>query len=272
MLTHQQILHFSTFGYLVLPGLFSQSELATLRAEVTGALTGAFGRLGTDPGDSGGITGDYLPLAVDRAPFSQSLIADDERTFLASAELLGVPTVPAPGIATCFTGDSSWHTRLGPPIPGVTFWVDLGPRTAETGALRLIPGSHLQEYEQRVWGYANTEPATSGFDQPGWPEWPHIVVDTAPGDVVAFHAHLFNCARGGLPRLTWTIDYLAWPGLGDRDRLRLVRDLTLEGAGYEGYDRDQWPAWREWAGGIAGRPSRELAVERLRLLGVATDR
>ena len=80
-----------------------------------------------------------LPLAADRAPFSQSLIADDERTFLASAELLGGPTVPSVGIATCFTGDSGWHTRLGPAIPGLTIWLDLESRTASTGALQREP-------------------------------------------------------------------------------------------------------------------------------------
>jgi len=112
--THQQILHFGTFGYLTLRGLFSQPEMAALRDEVTSALTDAFGQLGTEPDQTGGISGDYLPLAVDQAPFNQSLIADDERTFLASAELLGGPVVPSVGIATCFTGDSTWHTRLGP--------------------------------------------------------------------------------------------------------------------------------------------------------------
>ena len=70
--------------------------------------------IGTEPDDLGGISGDYLPLSVDRAPFSQSLIADDQRTFQHSADLLGGPTVPSVGIATCFTGDSTWHTRLGP--------------------------------------------------------------------------------------------------------------------------------------------------------------
>ena len=270
MLTHQQILHFSTFGYVTLRGLFSQPEMAALREEVTTALTGAFGQLGTEPDGSGGISGDYLPLSVDRAPFSQSLIADDERTFLASAELLGGPTVPSAGIATCFTGDSSWHTRLGPAIPGVTVWVDLERRTAGTGALRLIPGSHIPEYERRVWAYRGAEPGASGFGQPDWPEWPHVVVETEPGDAVAFHAHLFTCARGGTPRLTWTIDYLPWPGLGDPDAMRLVRDMTLDDVEFdhEDYDRDRWPVWREWAAGAAGSPSRALAVERLKLLGV----
>jgi Phytanoyl-CoA dioxygenase (PhyH) len=274
MLTHQQILHFSTFGYLVLPGLFSPAEMAALREEVTAELVGAFGQLGTEPGDSGGTSGDYLPLSVDRAPFSQSLIADDERTLLASAELLGGPTVPSPGIATCFTGDSSWHTRLGPAIPGVTIWVDLDRRTASTGALRLVPGSHVPDYERLLWAYSHAQPGASGFGQPGWPDWPHAVVETEPGDVVAFHAHLFSCARGGLPRLAWTIDYLLWPGLGDPDGMRLVGDMTLDDVEFdhEDYDRDRWPVWREWAAGAARSSSRALAVERLRLLGITTDR
>lgn len=272
MLTHQQILHFSTFGYLTLRGLFSQSEIAVLRDEVTKALADAFGQIGTQPDGSGGISGDYLPLAVDRAPFSQSLIADDERTFLVSAELLGCQTVPSAGIATCFTGDSTWHTRLGPAVPGLTIWVDLEPRNADAGALRLIPGSHIPGYERQLWAYCRAAPGASGFAQPDWPEWPHVVLETQPGDVVAFHAHLFNCARGGAPRLTWTIDYLPWPGLGDADQMRLVRDITLDDVEFdhEEYDRNRWPAWREWSAGADTSPSRALAVERLRLLGVIT--
>lgn len=270
MLNHQQILHFRTFGYVVLPGLLSQSEAQTLRTEVTDALTEAFGVLGTEPDDLGGISGDYLPLSVDRAPFSQSLIADDRRTLQHSAELLGRPTVPSVGLATCFTGDSTWHTRLGPSVPGVTFWVDLEPRTAVTGALRLIPGSHLPEFERQLCEYRAVEPASSGFE--AW-DWPHVVIETEPGDVVALHGHLMNRAAGGLPRLTWTIDYLPWPGLADKEQLKLVRDLTLDDVEYdhEDYDRDRWPAWREWAAGAAQSASRSVAVERLKLLGVLTD-
>ena len=134
MLTHQQILHFRTFGYVTLRGLLSQEEAATLRREVIDALTDAFGQLATEPNDLGGISGDYLPLASERAPFSLSLIADDQRTFGASAELLGCPTVPCTGTATCFTGDSTWHTRQGPNVGGVTLWADLEARTAATGS------------------------------------------------------------------------------------------------------------------------------------------
>ena len=52
------------------------------------------------------------------------------------------------------------------------------------------------------------------------------MIETEPGDVVAFGGHLMNCAQGGLPRLTWTIDYLPWPGLAAQDQLALGKDLS----------------------------------------------
>ena len=270
MLSHHQILHFRTFGYVILRALLSRAEADTLRQEVTGALADAFGQLAAQPGDQGGISGDYLPLAASRAPFSLSLIADDPRTFQSSAELLGGPTVPSAGIATRFTGDSAWHTRQGPRIGGVTFWADLQPRTASTGALRLIPGSHLRGFERRLSEYGGAEPAASGF---GYWERPHIVVETEPGDMVAFHAHLMSRAEGGTPRLSWTIDYLPWPGLGRPDQMEVVRRLVLDAGEFdhEDYDRDRWPVWRDWAAGAARIPSRAIALERLRLLGAVTD-
>lgn len=267
MLTYQQILHFRTFGFVTLRGLLSAHEATALREEVASALTDAFGRLATAPNDLGGISGDYLPLAVNRAPLSLALIADDPRTFGASAELLGGPTVPSAGIATCFTGDSSWHTRQGPAVGGVTFWADLEPRSAETGALRLVPGSHLPEFERQLCEYRRADPAISGFGS--W-DWPHVVVETEPGDVVAFHAHLMNCAQGGTPRLSWTIDYLPWPGIADPDRMAAVRAMAADDVEFdhEDYDRERFPVWTEWAAGAESVPSRAIAVERLRLLGV----
>jgi Phytanoyl-CoA dioxygenase (PhyH) len=270
MLSHQQILHFATFGYLTLRGLLSPAQTAALRQEVTSALAEAFGRLATEPDGTGGISGDYLPLAVDRYPLSQALIADDRRTFGAAAELLGCPPVPAAGLAINFTGDSAWHTAQGPDVGGVTLQADLDLRTAGTGAVRLIPGSHLPEFERQLHRYEAAEPATSGFEP--W-EWPHVVLETEPGDVVALHTHLLRCAVGGTPRLSWTIDYLPWPGLGHQDRLAQVRALIEDNVDYESFDRGRFPGWREWAAGAGpANPSRAIAVERLTLLGVLPGR
>jgi hypothetical protein len=54
--------------------------------------------------------------------------------------------------------------------------------------------------------------------------------------------------------------------------MRRVRDRTLDDVEFdhEDYDRNRWPVRREWAAGARTSPSRALAVERLRLLGVIT--
>lgn len=116
--------------------------------------------------------------------------------------------------------------------------------------------------------YLGQDPARSGFA--GWPV-PSVVLETEPGDVIAFDVHLFHSSAGGRNRLAWTIEYLPWPGVADAERLRGVRDLVIDSADFGGYDRDRWPAWREWAVGAGKFPSRLIAVERLRLLNVLGD-
>lgn len=234
---------------------------------MTAALGEAFGGIGIDTDPEGsGIRGQYLPLSVDRAPRSQALIADDPRLFQGSAELLGGPTVPTAPTATCFISNAGWHTDQRLDVGGVKVLAHLEPRTADSGALRVIPGSHEPGFAERLAAYWSRDPARQGFD--GWPV-PCVVLETEPGDAIAFDVHLLHSSLGGDKRLAWTIEYLPWPGLGDPERLRVVRDLVVDAAEFdhEGYDRERWPTWREW-GGARAVPSRQVAVERLRLLGV----
>jgi len=261
----QEIAHFRAFGYVVLRGLLDQPEVATLTTEVTHELTAAFGGIGTDtdPDQTGGIRGDYLPLTVDRAPLSQALMADDPRLYQGAATLLDTPVVPTPPVATCFTSNAGWHTDQGPAIGGVKYIAYLQPRTAADGALRVIPGSHEPGCTARLRAYWRADPATQGFA--GWPV-PCVVLETEPGDVIAFNEHLWHSSAGGDRRLAWTVAYLPWPGIADLDRVRVTRELIVDSADY-GSDRDRWPVWREWVAG-ATTPSRILAVQRLRLLGV----
>lgn len=269
MFSLQQIAQFQAFGFVVVGGLLDHGETAALTAEVTAALSGAFGGIGTDtdPDGSSGIRGHYLPLSVDRAPLSQALMADDPRLFHGSAELLSRPTVPTAPIATCFTANPGWHTDCGPDVVGVKFLAHLEPRTGATGALRVIPGSNHPGFAQRLRAYWSQDPALQGFD--GWPV-PAVVLETEPGDVIALDLHLYHSSAGGDKRLAWTVEYFAWPGLGDPERLRVVRDLVVDSVEFdhEGYDRERWPAWREWEAGAWAVPSRQVALERLRLLGV----
>jgi hypothetical protein len=268
----QEIAHFRAFGYVVRRALLNPAEAAQLKAEVRSSIADAFGGVGTDddPDGTGGICGDYLPLSVNRAPLSQALIADDPRLFQGSAELMGRSAVPTVPIATCFTSNAGWHIDDGPGLGGVKFIAYLEPRAAETGALRVLPGSHVPEYRSRVDDYARCDPARQGFH--GW-RVPGVVLQTEPGDVIAFDRQLFHSSEGGHDRLAWTIEYRPWPGLGDRDVMTLVRDSIVEAVDqdHSRYDRDRWPTWGEWVAGARGIPSREIALQRLRLLGVLGD-
>lgn len=254
-----QIAHFRAFGFVVLRGLLDESETRTLTTEVTTGLTAAFGGLGTDtdPDHTGGIRGDYLPLASDRTPLSQSLMADDPRLLQGAAQLLGAPVVPTPPVAICFTGEAGWHTEQGTDIGGVTFLAHLHA----DDSLRVLPGSHDPGYAQRLRAFRSLDPATQGF--PGWAV-PEVVLRTQPGDVVALDVHLYQA--GGANRLAWTVGYLPWPGIGDAAVLRQTRDLILDTA----YDNED-DVWREWVAGAPAVPSRLLAVERLTLLGVLSS-
>ena len=269
MFSLDQIAQFRAFGFVVLRGLLTEWETAALTREVSTELTAAFGGLGTDtdPEHTGGIRGDYLPLTVDRAPLSQALMADDPRLIQGAADLLGTLVVPTPPIATCFTSNAGWHTDQGPAVGGVKFLAHLQPRTGADGALRVIPGSHDPGFAFRLRSYWAADPAGQGF--PGW-SVPCVTLETGPGDVIAFDVHLYHSSAGGHDRLAWTIEYVPWPGLGDQDLAGITRDLVVEAAEFDQvpYDRARWPIWREWVAGAPAIPSRLLAVQRLRLLGV----
>lgn len=98
-------------------------------------------------------------------------------------------------------------------------------------------------------------------------------METEPGDVIAFDVHLRHCSTGGNARLAWSIEYLPWPGLNDRERLDTVRTLVVDAGdvGDGSYDRSRWPTWREWVAGAGAITSRQIALQRLRLLGALSD-
>ncbi|MFC6881242.1 MULTISPECIES: phytanoyl-CoA dioxygenase family protein [Actinomadura] len=256
MFGHDEITHFGTFGFVVLRGLLSGDEVAGLREEARRELRAAFG--------DGDGDGDELPLSVDRAPFAQSLIADDPRLFQGAADLWGTPMVPTPGLAARLAPDAPWHTDHGPEVGGVNYLVHLEPRAERTGALRVLPGSHEPGYGRRVAAFMDRDPSRQGFR--GRPV-PYAALETEPGDVIAFHPRLFHASEGGGTRLAWRIGYLPWPGIADAEAMAAVRYLVADTADGDGYDRDRWPAWREWADGPRS-PSRQVAVERLELLGI----
>jgi hypothetical protein len=269
VLSHQQIEHFRVFGFVVLRRLLDAAEADRLHTEVERSLRDAYGdRYGVDDG-SGGITGNYLPVMGD-GTFASTLIADDPRLWQASQQLLGGRTVPTFGQGVCFLTNASWHSDDGTDVGGVKFLAHLEPRAAGTGALRVLPGSHHPGLADRIASYRWQDPASLGHDgvEP-WPV-PGVVLETEPGDVIAFDVHLLHSSEGGRHRLAWSTEFLPCPMLADRDRCRKVRDMALDLADQSphDYDHERWPVWRDWARNSAGGQARANAIIRLQLLGV----
>src|SRR5262249_34191248 len=145
----------------------------------------------------------YVPMMCARTPTSLSLL-DRFETF--AATLLDGPVVPLRAKGMRYTGDTAWHRDSESALPSVGFAAYLDPLRDETGALRVLPGSHHRQPGDQVAAWLATSDAPAAVDAvPGSP------ISTDPGDVIAFDEHLFHASAGGAARLQWRVDYLLAP-------------------------------------------------------------
>ena len=188
MLSQEQIEQFRSAGFVVLPGAIS-GDLSALEAEVDAAVAAAGART-----YGGGIEGHYLPAGG--RPVSAELV---RRFHPLAEELLGRQAFPVAPFEILFFGEAGWHTDLGPALDALKVAAYLDPLTAETGALRVRPGSHLDPDAQAL-----------------------RMLTTSPGDLIAFHLKLFHASFGGRDRRQWSVEYFAYPR-DDRERHELRR-------------------------------------------------
>ena len=148
MLTDRQLRHYRTFGFVVLRNLFTADEVATLRAEYEEELDLVY----ADQPFTG-ETRYWTMMLHPRRPLFAGLLEDDR--FCSVAEQLYGPD--AIGICTDanrYVGDTHWHpdhtADREEDCFGVKFAFYLDPVSADTGALRVIPGSHNRAYHEQV--------------------------------------------------------------------------------------------------------------------------
>ena len=257
MVNQQQIDHFRTFGFVPLPGLFGPARTNALRTEVDTAIRDAY-RATCDERVLDGISGHYLPMASRLTPVSAGLVCDDAILIDLATTLLGGPVLPSLPEGVLYFAEAGWHTDDGIGVKGVKFATYFDELNAGNGALRFLPCSHYEEERLRLREY-----------QRAWyREFPGVGIDSKPGDVVAFDLHTFHASLGGRDRLAWTIEYLAVP----RDKDARVKTLNWVGdaleQGFRGFDRDRYPAWRDWLENPSGDQRRAAVIERLRTTGV----
>jgi hypothetical protein len=198
-LTEQQAAFFRTFGFLSFPGLLKDRI-----EEITREFEEIFEKRG------GGHAGKphegkqrscIVPFPDQSAVLSGLL--DDPRICGLASSLLGDDFNYMPSDGNYYTGDTNWHSDTDWKPEGrhkdilhikLAFYLD--PLTRDTGALRVIPGSHRKgdafaESLQSDVSRALETLGVHGRDVPA------VALETVPGDVLVFNHNLKHAAFGG---------------------------------------------------------------------------
>lgn len=263
----EQVDWFRTFGFLVLRRFFEPALVAALRAEIVDTMLAVHGDGFHQRPPMSGMAGHYACLLGPWAPRTVELV--DSRRLVGLAErLVGGPALPSPGDTQgiLYFDHAGWHNDTGIAVRGVKFVAYLEPLGAETGALRVLPGSH--RVPPPALGHLHSLDLAV-------PDVPAQVLATEPGDVVVFDPLLFHASWGGRDRLQWTTLYLR-DAITPSWRAGLV-DWYADGAsdaevdelpeGYRPFDR----AWVAEGSGDITDPrltQRHVWMYRLNQLGV----
>lgn len=202
MLNAGQIAQFETFGFIVLRGLFSPDEMSDLGKEFDDVLDEA--REGQP--FVGGTRQTVMPF-VERREILTQMVADD-RIFGTLEQLLGPGFWWTGSDGNLYVGDTGWHAdrlqdqtgqdHLPWDLKSIKICFYFDPVDADTGCLRVIPGTHRQEAAEAlepIWR-AGLDPDDTRYGVSG-PEIPCAVLDSRPGDVVFFSQGMCHASFGG---------------------------------------------------------------------------
>jgi hypothetical protein len=196
-LTQEQIRFFNTFGYLTFPGLL---------ADGIDRIIEEFEKIWRDHGGGhdnkpheGKARSCIVPFP-DQSEYLSSLL-DDPRIHDIIASLLGDDFNYTSGDGNFYIGDTQWHSDGydGNRIPSIKIAFYLDRLTHNTGAVRVIPGSHLcgDTYADSL--QDNIRDSVEKWGVEG-NQVPAVVVETEPGDIVVFWHNTKHAAFGGSQR------------------------------------------------------------------------
>ena len=203
MLTPAQSAHFKTFGFLLLRRIFTPAEMADITCEADEVWRQALER---QPDENPYQI--VVPFVEQRPRLAR--LPEDDRIYLPIEDLLGPGFIwgGSEGHKGSFTERNllQWHSdrpdSIGVPYSRIKVMIYLQSMQKETGALRVIPGSHclpfrqhLRALHQELDGSAQNETSLGAFGVPG-PELPCHPLEVQPGDVVLFNDRLFHAVYG----------------------------------------------------------------------------
>ena len=202
MLTPGQIAHYETFGLLLLRQIFTPAEIADITREANEIWRDDRERQPENPYQI------VVPFVEERPRLAQ--LPEDDRIYLPIVDLLGPDFVwgGSEGHKGSFTKENllQWHAdrpdQVGVQYARIKVMIYLQPMRKETGALRVIPGSHYKPFREPLMALhqdlnslAQNDTSLHAFGVPG-PALPCHPLEVEPGDVVMFNDYLFHGIYG----------------------------------------------------------------------------
>lgn len=212
-ITAAQVEFFRTFGFVKLPGFFAgeveridrgfEEVFATSTTSMSLDAENSYHRARVEEYEHD--LRHIIPGFIDQSD-DLRWIRDDPRVLSLVHALIGPDIDYAESDGNLFNCDVYWHMdAYGADITAreyLKLYVYLDPLTAETGALRVIPGSEdlTSRYAQRVNGHL-LDPATVE-ERLGVPldQVPHWALEVEPGDLIAGNFRTLHASFGGRPR------------------------------------------------------------------------
>ena len=256
MLTEAQLFQSHTFGFLIFRQLFRPDEVETLRREFRQAMEARYRHAPFD-----GTRRHWLPMMGAETPFFAGLL-EDPRFCETAEQLYGEDALAIISDANRYVGDTGWHPDTGSLDQyGVKFAYYLQPVGAESGALRVIPGSHRDplhaDLRQKL-----------GRSRLSFREVPAYACEAEPGDVIAFDLRLWHGSCGGSgDRRMGTVVYYHNPSTPEETEATR-RQAEMNPRYAADFDRPVAPIYLpEWLANPDASPRRQRWIARLQELG-----
>jgi hypothetical protein len=242
MLQPRDKLFFETFGYLHLPGALAQ-DVSWIIEDFLAAW-----KARTDIVHDGSKR-TMFPVSMITTSKRLTALLDHPVINDVGDQLLGEGWSFNGGDGNFYSGDTNWHFDTPPDCLRdqtvtrhlkIAFYLD--PLTRDTGALRVIPGSHHHgdHYSEMLL----TQLRTMGVPEP---EIPSVALETKPGDLAIFDHRLWHASFGGAKhRRMFTMNLVA----PMHDRKQREAELTVmrwyrDKLGANWSSRANWLDWHD---------------------------
>lgn len=213
--------HFLSRGYAIIPAAL---DPAGITAEVDWVISEGCKAGFRLESESLTVTASYVPMTIAETPASLSLLLDGASL---ARQMLGRPVVPFRAKGTVYSQETSWHRDTDLDIPAVSLLAYLDPLDAETGALRVMPGSHHEPVKPPADGEPHAE-----------------ILSTRPGDLIVLNERTRHASAGGRSRRQWRADYLAIPESPEEEKVAKAYTAATFSPGWDGgYDVSRFPSY-----------------------------